>query len=163
MKSHALLSSHGLAPPLLARFQNGLLYGFVRGRVATPADLVSSPVWRGVARTLGQWHAVLPVAASDAPSTKGSMNIVQEVEVEADQQPKPKDDLSLIQLRHSGPTIWGVLQKWVVALPTATEDERARRVQLQKELNRVVSEFDDGQGIGDNGVCRRISLLRHLD
>lgn len=160
MNSHALLSARGLAPPLLARFQNGLLYSFVRGRVCTPDDLVTPPVWRGVARRLGQWHAVLPVGGPDVPFTQRSMPIGHEVKIEAEQHPKPKDDLPVIQPRQPGPTVWTVLQKWILALPTATEDERVRRLQLQKELERVVAELDDGQGIGDDGVCRRGSPSR---
>lgn len=53
--------------------------------------------------------------------------------------------------------MWTVLQKWILALPTATEDERTRRLQLQRELERVMAELDDGKGIGDDGV-RRPSL-----
>lgn len=159
MNSHALLSTRDLAPPLLARFQNGLLYRFVRGRVATPADLVSEPIWRGVARRLGQWHAVLPTNRNDASlPTKNGLPIVNQVEFDSEHQPKPKDDLRVIQPRHPGPTMWTVLQQWILALPTATEDERTRRLQLQKELERVVADLDDGKGIGDDGVCRRRSL-----
>lgn len=156
MSSHALLSTRGLAPPLLARFQNGLLYRFVRGRVATPADLVSAPVWRGVARRLGQWHAVLPISGIDASfPTKSAMPIVQQVEINgSERSPNPQDDIPEIQPRRPGPTMWTVLQKWILALPTATEDERTRRLQLQRELERVVAELDDGKGIGDDGVCR---------
>ena len=152
MNSHALLSTRGLAPPLLARFQNGLLYRFVPGRVATADDLVSAPIWRGVARRLGQWHAVLPISESDIPIPEKTLSTIHQVELESE-HPKPKEDLRVIQPRRPGPSIWAVLQKWVLALPTATEEQRARRLQLQKELERVVAEFDDGKGIGEDGVC----------
>lgn len=159
MNSHALLSTRGLAPPLLARFQNGLLYRFVRGQVATAADLVTPRIWRGVARRMGQWHAVLPISESDVSIPAKSMPTVHQVEIDSGYQPKPKDDLRLIQPRRPGPTMWAVLQKWILALPTATEDQRARRLQLQKELERVVGEFDDGKGIGEDGVRRRLFHL----
>jgi ethanolamine kinase len=49
--------------------------------------------------------------------------------------------------------MWTVLQKWILALPTTTEEQRTRRRALQKELERVVRELDDGRGLGDDGVC----------
>jgi hypothetical protein len=49
--------------------------------------------------------------------------------------------------------MWTVLQKWIFALPTTTEEQRTRRRALQKELERVVRELDDGRGLGDDGVC----------
>src|SRR5690242_3255837 len=62
-RSHCLLARHGLAPPLYARFENGLLYKFVPGSVCSPADLRRPDVWRGVAQRLGEWHATLPISS----------------------------------------------------------------------------------------------------
>ncbi|KAL4894063.1 kinase-like domain-containing protein [Aspergillus ambiguus] len=151
MSSHALLASHGLAPPLLARFQNGLLYRFIRGRPATNQDLVKAPTWRGVARRLGQWHAVLPISAAKAP-VSASNPVTQHVDRSPPQQPTCEAGLVPIQPRQPGPNMWTVLQKWVLALPTATEEQRSRRVRLQEELQRVVRELDDGKGLGENGL-----------
>ncbi|KAI5795155.1 kinase-like domain-containing protein [Geopyxis carbonaria] len=58
--SHLLLSQHGLAPALLARFSNGLLYRFVAGHVCSVDDLAVPKTWTAVAKRLGQWHGVLP-------------------------------------------------------------------------------------------------------
>lgn len=57
-KSHCLLARFKLAPPLLARFQNGLIYRFLPGSVCNPADIGKENIWRGVARKLAEWHAV---------------------------------------------------------------------------------------------------------
>ncbi|KAL4917611.1 kinase-like domain-containing protein [Aspergillus aurantiobrunneus] len=150
--SHALLARYGLAPSLLARFKNGLLYRFIRGRPATHEDLVTESVWRGVARRLGQWHAVLPIsAASTLPAAKGA-SLLDSVEVSADGQPVKPDDLDVIRPRRQGPHLWSVLQKWILALPAGTEEQRQRRRGLQTELERVVREFDDGNGLGDDGL-----------
>ncbi|KAA8651982.1 hypothetical protein EYZ11_001758 [Aspergillus tanneri] len=154
-KSHALLASHGLAPPLLARFQNGLLYRFIRGRPATYEDLVKAPIWRGVARRLAQWHAVLPIGGAPAASAvsvefpRDHVPKMHQVDVA---QSKQADDLSPIDPRQPGPNLWTVLQKWIRALPTTTEEQRQRRLSLQKEFERVVGEFDDGKGLGENGL-----------
>jgi ethanolamine kinase len=148
--SHSLLASRGLAPPLLARFQNGLLYRFIRGCPATHTDLVKAPLWRGVARRLGQWHAVLPIATTSSSSAKDLP--LSQVDVDNQQQRKQEDVLATIKPRVPGPNLWTVLQKWILALPTKTEEQRSRRRALQKELERVVGELDDGRGLGDDGV-----------
>ncbi|RDW76561.1 putative ethanolamine kinase [Aspergillus mulundensis] len=151
--SHALLARFGLAPPLLARFKNGLLYRFIRGRPATHEDLVTESVWRGVARRLGQWHAVLPIsAASPMPKSGKGTSLLDSVEVAADGLPVKTDDLKVIQPRRPGPSLWAVLQKWILALPTTTEAQKQRRRSLQTELERVVREFDNGEGLGEDGL-----------
>ncbi|OOQ85422.1 putative ethanolamine kinase [Penicillium brasilianum] len=136
--SHALLASRGLAPPLLARFNNGLLYRFIRGKPCGHEDLVTPPIFRGVARKLAQWHAVLPNTGAGSAPTNG---------VE-----KHDTDLTPIQTRRAGPSMWAVLQRWVLALPVATPEQQARRLTLQKELEWVVGQLDDGVGIGEDGL-----------
>ncbi|KAL1862219.1 hypothetical protein Plec18167_000994 [Paecilomyces lecythidis] len=152
-RSHALLASRGLAPPLLARFQNGLLYRFLRGRVTAPTDLVKSPVWRGVARRLGQWHAVLPIseAASPTSAETGPPSRPLDVDSQDDQEPKA-DDIVPIKPRQPGTNIWTVIQRWILALPTQNEEQRLRRRNLQKEFEKIVAELDDGTGIGQGGL-----------
>jgi ethanolamine kinase len=168
-RSHALLASMGLAPPLLARFRNGLLYRFIRGKVATPNDLEQPAVWRAVAHRLAQWHAVLPI--NDAPDIS-----VREVPhqnlgfSDADLSSKTtttdsQDDITPITSSRQGSTLWTVTQKWILALPTTTEEERSRRKLLQKEFERIVAELDDGQGLGEDGVSPLLlhRLIRHAD
>ena len=79
------------------------------------------------------------------------------VDMASENSAKPEADFPLIQSRHRGPNLWTTLQKWILVLPTATEEQRTRRLSLQKELERVVAEFDDGKGLGDEGVRRTIS------
>ena len=74
------------------------------------------------------------------------------VEIESEISDKPDTNGPLIQPRHPGPNLWTVLQKWILVLPTTTEEQRNRRQRLQAELERVVQEFDDGKGIGEDGV-----------
>lgn len=65
-RTHTLLTQQGLAAPLLARFQNGLLYSFAPGQVCTAQDLGRESVWRAVAARLGEWHARLPIPKHEA-------------------------------------------------------------------------------------------------
>ncbi|KAJ5635882.1 uncharacterized protein N7484_009195 [Penicillium longicatenatum] len=139
--SHALLASCGLAPPLLARFNNGLLYRFIRGKPCGHEDLATAPIYRGVARRLAQWHAVLPIAG--AVTTSGADWAGANGE---------KQGFEMIQPRRAGPSMWAVLQKWIMALPVATPEQRARQLNLQQELQWVVGKLDDGKGIGEDGL-----------
>ncbi|EEH41409.2 hypothetical protein PAAG_02972 [Paracoccidioides lutzii Pb01] len=153
-RSHALLAARGLAPPLLARFKNGLLYRFIRGRVTSPNDLVQPCVFRAIARRLAQWHAVLPVDETapatlnqDNPEESGSLDVPTNVS----KLPAQVDDIIPVKTQHEGTSIWTVLQKWIIALPVTTEQERVRRTKLHKEFERIVAEFDDGEGLGKGG------------
>jgi hypothetical protein len=70
--------------------------------------------------------------------------------------PVDMEDITLIKPRQDG-TLWTVLQKWILALPTTTDKERLRRKQLQKELEKIVVELDDGEGLGEGGVSPKPS------
>lgn len=118
----------------------------MRGRPCGHLDLVTPTVYRGVARKLAQWHAVLPI---NVPSPTASL---ADASTLANGVGPVKQDLEVIQPRRAGPSMWAVLQKWILALPVATPEQRTRRLNLQKELQWVVSQLDDGKGIGEDGV-----------
>jgi ethanolamine kinase len=162
-QSHGLLAKRGLAPPLLARFNNGLLYRFIQGRVCTPQDLTSEPVWRGVAKRLGQWHGSLPIdSAPDSQphangtngvnGTNGTSGTTCNGDISHDADSPHSQASKLITSRSPTPNIWIVMQRWVLALPVSTEVEKKRKVQLQKELERSFLELDDRHGLGHDGL-----------
>lgn len=140
--SHSLLSQRNLAPPLLARFQNGLLYRFVRGRVCTPDDLRREEVWRGVARQLGEWHARLPVVFESGDHRALSASKLN----------LSKAAIKGITPGKGTPNLWTVMQKWILALPAATDAEMMRKNVLQKELERTVAELGNTPSLGEDGV-----------
>ena len=136
--SHLTCSKYGLAPPLLARFQNGLLYRFIPGDVCTAQDLTNESIWRPVARRLGKWHATIPITAvSSYASTDGESNGAHKK--------------SNLELRQPSPNIWAVMRKWVQALPQGDDKERARKVFLEKELERSFDDLDSKDGPGEDG------------
>jgi len=120
--THLLLHQHNLASKLLARFQNGLLYKFVPGKPCSETDIRRESVWRGVARTMGHWHAVLPTT-----SLHHSM------------------DGKIIST--PGPDIWTLLQSWIHALP---DDNPTDKAQCQHELDRVINELAETSGPGED-------------
>ncbi|KAK7549370.1 kinase-like domain-containing protein [Phyllosticta paracitricarpa] len=148
--SHSLLATHKLAPPLFARFENGLLYRFIEGTVCSPADLRRQEIWRGVARRLAQWHATLPIdsiiseipneESSSAPNSQSGHRRKSSWLVAVDNITPDKPS----------PNLWTVMQKWIHSLPQENEEEKKRRQRLQNELVWIVSLLGSTPGISEN-------------
>jgi ethanolamine kinase len=45
-----------LSPPIIAKFQNGFVYGYVNGTMFTPSDMVKK--YSKVAKKLAIWHSL---------------------------------------------------------------------------------------------------------
>lgn len=120
--------------------------------MTAPSDLIQSHVWRGVARRLGQWHAVLPIVSMSSSPAESIPACRLDVDAKKVAPVATTGDITSIQPREAGPNLWTVLQKWILALPAATEEQRSRQRGLQKELQRIIGELDDGAGIGKGGV-----------
>lgn len=158
-QNHELLMQHGLAPELLARFHNGMLYRFIRGGVTSPEDLRRPAIYLAVARRLAQWHATVPclpgrthvsermnarrdevldgLRAGDAPG--GKFGSLQEA-------------IDGVCPGKQAPNVWTVMQKWILALPTETPAQRERQALLQGELRKLVAELSQRPGLGEDGV-----------
>ncbi|KAL8766540.1 MAG: hypothetical protein Q9209_006683 [Squamulea sp. 1 TL-2023] len=131
-QSHSLLCTKGLAPELLARFQNGLIYRFIRGQVC-------------------QWHAVLPVIP--APTSNPMEGTDDPLFAQQPSQARPSAEvINGITPAKIAPNVWTVMQKWIFALPTATESERHRNKTLQRELERTVTDLADFPSLGNDGL-----------
>lgn len=157
-QNHELLWRHGLAPELLARFENGMLYRYIKGTVTSPADLREQRIYRAVAGRLAQWHATVPCvpgrtghsrrssrADGTAPGV-GKKGLVPQDEVEFQ---RAVDGVAPGKLT---PNVWTVMQKWIFALPTDTEAQTARQAGLQRELRWLVDKLSQRDGLGKNGV-----------
>lgn len=156
--SHLLLAVLNLAPPLLARFQNGMLYRFIQGRVCSSTDLSKESVWRAVARRLGQWHAVLPVLSEGRTDQRESDTNGIPFSIAPSIPKHPSEEINALTPGKVTPNLWTVTQKWIFALPTNTEAERERKASLQQELEKIVNEFVDLPGLGSDGL-----VLSHCD
>lgn len=146
-QNHELLMRCGLAPELFARFNNGMMYQYIRGRPTTPADLRVPSIYLAVARRLAQWHATVPCIHETHPQKNSGVNGAATnghggVDIDAVAPGKPS------------PNVWTVMQKWILALPTKTEAQQTRQANLQKELTRLVGELSQRPGLGENGVNR---------
>ncbi|KAL7628149.1 hypothetical protein AAE478_002347 [Parahypoxylon ruwenzoriense] len=142
-QNHELLMKYGLAPELLARFNNGMLYRYIRGTPTLPADLRTPSIYLAVARRLAQWHATVPcIYEAHAPSSghNGSTHSSPQAKIDHAAPGKPP------------PNVWTVMQKWILALPTKTEAQRTRQADLQHELTTLIDELSQRPGLGENGL-----------
>ncbi|KAI9261681.1 kinase-like domain-containing protein [Phascolomyces articulosus] len=68
------LSAQGLCPPLYARFRNGLMYGFINGRVSTVEEMAHPRTASWIAKKVGKWHKVLlPQDQTGTPAPKQTL------------------------------------------------------------------------------------------
>ena len=151
MSAHSLLASRGLAPPLLARFENGLMYRFVEGDVCTPEDLRKPEVYRQVAKRLGEWHGSLPISAvSSFPSLDGKMMPGQKSAQAKESIPMPIPT----------PNTWTVISDWISALPVETNEQAQQQIMLSAELDDIVAKYNETPGLfGKSYVFSHCDLL----
>ncbi|TRX98130.1 hypothetical protein FHL15_000775 [Xylaria flabelliformis] len=140
-QNHELLMKHGLAPTLLARFDNGMMYRFIQGKACQPADLRDPSIYLAVARRIAQWHATMPCIHETSSGNNG---------VTSNGTHGPS--LDLVAPGKPAPNVWTVMQKWIRALPTKTEAQRARQAELQKELVWLIEKLSQRPGLGKNGL-----------
>lgn len=167
-QNHELLMKFGLAPDLLARFNNGMLYRYIKGDVTSPADLRKEEIFHAVARRLAEWHAVIPCipATPEAPveedsaNANGTASAQEGAATEIINSPEVRYKIDHVAPGKVAPNVWTVMQKWIYALPTETEQQRQRQTDLQKELLRIVQEFASRPGLGkDSLVFAHCDLL----
>lgn len=150
-ENHELLMQYGLAPALLARFKNGMMYKYIRGKATTPEDLRKPSIYLAVAKRLAEWHARVPCLADasvhkngngvNGNGTNGATNGASPHVIEEEVAPgKPR------------PNVWTVMQKWLLALPTETEAQRERQSKLQNELKKLITDLSQRPGLGKNGL-----------
>jgi len=154
-QNHELLMQYNLAPALLARFHNGMLYRFIKGTVTSPADLRREEIWRAVARRLAEWHAVVPCLPTRREPLSAEINGSEQFAIPAPTPSKMDPSLQAavdnVATGKPAPNVWTVMQKWIYALPIGSEAEKTRQATLQKELTRLV-EFSNRPGLGENSL-----------
>lgn len=157
-QNHELLMQHGLAPELLARFHNGMMYRFIRGSVTQPEDLRKPETYLAVARRLAQWHATVPCLPGKTHVSERMDGHCAEM-LEGLNGDAAKKQFCSLQEAIDGvcpgkqsPNVWTVMQKWILALPTETPAQKERQTLLQGELRSLVAELSQRPGLGKDGV-----------
>ncbi|KAF3312059.1 hypothetical protein TWF173_007553 [Orbilia oligospora] len=119
---HSILSDHNLAPSLLVRFSNGHAYQFLPGKPCPVTGITEEKIWRGVARELAQWHAILPAAKFNFESDNDGVKSV---------------------LDHK-PNIWSTAKRWLEAIPESTGQEKAQKEMLRSDFEHLVHRLRPG-------------------
>ncbi|KAI9171958.1 Ethanolamine kinase 1 [Paramyrothecium foliicola] len=145
--NHELLMKHGLAPELLARFDNGMLYRYISGSVAHPENLREPSIATAVARHLAQWHATVP-CLPDQKHTNGREN----GHSRHNGHDGTKTECAREVPGKLTPNLWTTLRKWILVLPTETEAQRHRRDQLETELECMIQQLSQRPGLGRDGL-----------
>ena len=119
------------------------------------SDLSRHAVWRAVARRLGEWHAVLPVAGKNGHAAVRERG--EDTSLAAPNGATTNGDGPCV---HSFPggltkpsvTLWTVMQRWISVLPEDTAAEAKRKSLLQTEFRRLVDDLADLSSFGTDGV-----------
>lgn len=133
------------------------MYRFIRGRVCTSEDLTREHIWRGVARRLAEWHARLPISSETGANRLKTKEKTNGRNLPSLLPAKPDElvgDAEALAPEKVNPTLWNVLQKWICALPTHTKAQKNRKVVLNRELQRTMTELGHQPGLGQHGVSR---------
>ncbi|KAK6530891.1 hypothetical protein TWF281_007725 [Arthrobotrys megalospora] len=157
-QNHFYLALHSLAPPLLARFNNGLIYRFVPGRVTSPADLSLPKVYTAVAKRLGQWHAKIDTKGlMDALELMGPRRRIspdsgvpelvydgnesdEEAFLREGGDSSDGEEEEIVEEKGIQPgesELWLTLQKWISALPEHNPKEIEQKKVLRDELEWI--------------------------
>lgn len=127
--------------------------------MCTPEDLAREPVWRGVARRLAEWHALLPIgSAENASATAGVGGAMTLLPSLSTPRVPSQETINAITPGKIHPNVWTVMQKWILALPTTGNAETERQATLQKELERTVEDLANVPNLGNDGVRMSYSL-----
>ncbi|CUM64214.1 uncharacterized protein PRCAT00001808001 [Priceomyces carsonii] len=115
---HLILNSLSLAPPIHARFKNGLVYGFLPGKSLDPEELSKPNIYPLIAQQLGNWHRKLDTRLIESG--------VEELRNFRAKKLKKKFISN----------IWELIEEWINIVPItsnllATFDEN-----LEKEINK---------------------------
>ncbi|KUI66220.1 putative ethanolamine kinase [Cytospora mali] len=158
-QNHELLMQHGLAPELLARFDNGMMYRFIRGSVTHPEDLRKPEIYLAVAGRLAQWHATVPCLPGKTHVSERMTGHCAEILAGAVKKYATlQEAIDDAAPGKQAPNVWTVMQKWIYALPTETEVQKERQQRLQGELVKLVAELSHRPGLGQDGM-----IFAHCD
>lgn len=119
--SHLVLNSLHLAPPVHARFANGLIYGFLPGRSLKPADLYSPALYPLIAQQLGNWHnSVNPEYIDSGVDTlrKYTAGLKKHFMLDGSPEPAAHPRIKRSKKVKKGiSNIWQLIEDWILVVP----------------------------------------------
>lgn len=116
--SHLVLNSLKLAPPIHARFSNGLIYGFLPGRSLDPKELSNPYLYPMIAQQLGNWHNQVDcdyIEDGVEKLRKFTANLKKQYQLMSDTQKPLKREKKAKKIISS---IWDLIDDWILIVPT---------------------------------------------
>lgn len=116
--SHLVLNSLKLAPPIHARFANGLIYGFLPGRSLDPKELSNPYLYPLIAQQLGNWHNKVDceyIEDGVENLRKYTANLKKLFQLKSE-SPHRTTRRELKQKRHIS-SIWDLIEDWILIVP----------------------------------------------
>lgn len=119
--SHLVLNSLHLAPPVHARFANGLIYGFLEGRSLDPKELANPYLYPLIAQQLGNWHTKV-----DCDNIEDGIEKLRKYTARIKNQLlptlRPVTPVNSKQKREKGLkkailNIWDLIDDWILVVP----------------------------------------------
>ncbi|CCE82584.1 Piso0_002316 [Millerozyma farinosa CBS 7064] len=122
--SHLVLHSLNLAPPIFARFKNGLVYGFLPGRSLAPAELRHEKVYPLIAQQLGNWHSQV-----DRSMIQDGVEKLRKFTSSLKKKNRSNSEARTPQLatspknphKHDIFDIWDLIEDWIKIVPFTNE------------------------------------------
>lgn len=142
VSTHMHLHSVGLAPPLYARFGNGLVYAYMPGKAVNYQYLSDPTVARAIARRISQWHRKLNPAAIESliVAQKQSRSAASGGEAKPETFPK---------------NMWELLASWIECMPENLVKGVTRK-DLRSELQWIKTNLGN---LGGDLVTAHCDLL----
>lgn len=115
--SHLVLNSLKLAPPVHARFANGLIYGFISGRSLEPKELGHPYLYPLIAQRLGNWHNNINIEYIEEGVEK-LRKYIAGLKKQFEVQPTPRWNKNHEKKKNKLITnLWELLDDWVSVVP----------------------------------------------
>lgn len=151
VSTHMHLHSKGLAPPLYARFGNGLVYSYMPGKAIDYKYLSDPEVSHAIAVRLAEWHAKLDPLAVEVLIARQKSEREEQLKIN-------KSDSSKSNKKESqdfSKNIWELLKSWIEIMPENVVKTYTRE-DLQKELKWICENIGSS---GGNLVVAHCDLL----
>ncbi|KAG7664989.1 uncharacterized protein J8A68_001454 [[Candida] subhashii] len=110
--SHLMLNSIDLAPPVYARFKNGMIYGYLDGRSLQPQELTQQNIYPLIAQQLGNLHCRLKFELIDSAVSK-----IRSLKFTRSNSSTTKKSNNSRKKKYIS-NVWELLDTWTDIIPT---------------------------------------------
>ena len=129
--SHLILNSINLAPPVFARFKNGLIYGFLSGRSLKPEELSNEALSPLIAQQLGNWHKSLNYKLIEEGVDK-----IRTLRIGARRNSVGKKK-NITKKKRFISNVWELIDDWIEIVPINPELIASFKQHLNEDVNEA--------------------------